>query len=250
MRSGVVATKIGMSRYFNPQGVDIPVTVLRLESCQVTAIKTVKTDGYNAVQVGTGAIKIKNVTKPLRGHFAKAKVEPKAKLAEFRVSEDALLEVGQEIAVEHYVPGQYVDVAGTSKGKGFAGGMKRWGFAGLEATHGVSISHRSHGSTGQCQDPGKVFKGKKMAGHMGDARITVQNLEIIDVDSEDGLLIVNGSIPGSKGSYVYVTDAVKRARPAQAPYPAGVKASGKSEKKTEAVEASQETKEQGESDES
>jgi large subunit ribosomal protein L3 len=188
---------------------------------------TEEKNGYNAVQVGVGEAKAKNVSKALRGHFAKAKVKLKKKVAEFRVANDALLQVGQQIAVNHYVPGQYVDVAGTSKGKGFAGGMKRWNFRGLEASHGVSISHRSHGSTGQCQDPGKVFKGKKMAGHLGSERVTVQNLEVISTDLVNGLIIVNGSVPGAKGSYVYVSDAVKRSLPSSAPYPAGILVSEK-----------------------
>lgn len=238
MRTGVVATKVGTSRYYTAEGVNIPVTLLKLDSCQVVAVKTEEKDGYNAVQLGTGVAKTKNVSKALRGHFAKAKVEAKKKLAEFRVSADALLKAGQEVTVDHYVAGQYVDVAGYSKGKGFAGAMKRHGFGGLEASHGISISHRSHGSTGQCQDPGKVFKGKKMAGHMGATRVTTQNLEIIDTDSENGLIIVNGAVPGAKGSYIYVSDAIKKARPAEAPFPAGLKGAAnanaaKAEEKTE-----------------
>jgi large subunit ribosomal protein L3 len=233
MRTGVIATKLGSSRYFTADGINIPVTLLKLDSCQVTAVKTKGKDGYDALQIGVGSAKVKNVSKSLRGHFAKAKVEAKKKVVEFRVSSEALLNVGEEILANHYVQGQYVDVAGTTKGKGFAGAMKRHNFRGLEASHGVSVSHRSHGSIGQCQDPGKVFKGKKMAGHMGDVRATIQNLEIIDTDVEQGLIIVNGSVPGSKGSYVYIYDAVKRARHANAPFPAGIKASNSDSKKVE-----------------
>ena len=250
MRSGVIATKLGNSRLYR-EGVNVPVTLLKLESCQVTAVKTEEKDGYNAVQLGAGKAKVKNVNKSLRGHFAKAKVEPKSKLKEFRVSEDAILEVGQEITAEHYVVGQFVDVTGASKGKGFAGGMKRHGFGGLEATHGVSISHRSHGSTGQCQDPGKVFKGKKMAGHLGDVKVTQQNLVVMDTDVEQGIVIVNGSVPGAKGGYVYISDSVKRARPAEAPYPAAVKgAASKDEKKEAAADGAVEENNEGASNES
>lgn len=224
MRTGVIAKKIGMSRYYTPEGIDIPVTLLHVEACQVVGIKTSKHNGYNAVQIGAGKVKPKNTSKPMRGHFAKAKVEPKSKVVEFRVSEDALLVPGQEVTVNHYVKGQYIDIAGMTKGKGFAGVMKRHNFAGLEASHGVSVSHRSHGSTGQRQDPGKVFKGKKMAGHMGTVRATTQNLEVVDVDIDTGLIIVCGAVPGSKGSYVLVYDAIKRALPANAPFPAGIKA--------------------------
>lgn len=224
MRTGIVAKKIGMSRYYTEAGIDIPVTLLHIEECQVVGIKTKQTDGYDAVQIGAGKRKAKNVSKSLRGHFAKAKVEPKAKVVEFRVAQSALLVPGQEITVNHYVKGQYIDIAGMTKGKGFAGVMKRHNFAGLEASHGVSVSHRSHGSTGQRQDPGKVFKGKKMAGHMGTVRATTQNLEVIAIDEENSLLIVCGAVPGSKGSYVLVYDAIKRALPANAPFPAGIKA--------------------------
>ncbi len=226
LRTGVVAIKLGTSRYYTPEGLNVPVTVLKIDNCQVVAVKTEATDGYNAVQLGVGTAKVKNVTKSLRGHFAKAKVEPKKKLAEFRVSADALLQSGQEISADHYVVGQYIDVAGNAKGKGFAGAMKRWNFAGMEASHGVSISHRAHGSTGQRQDPGRVFKGKKMAGHLGTDRITTQNLIVVGTDAEQGLVIVNGSVPGSKGGYVYIYDAVKKARPVAAPFPAGIKGAG------------------------
>ena len=222
MRTGVLAEKLGMTRVFGDDGSHVPVSVLRVQDCEVVAARRPDKDGYAAVQLGIGRAKAKNVTKPMRGHFAKAKVTPKARLAEFRVSEDALLDPGTSLSVGHFVVGQYVDVCGTSIGKGFAGAMKRWGFKGLRASHGVSLSHRSHGSTGQRQDPGKVFKGKKMAGHMGDRRVTAQNLEVIGIDSERGLILVKGAVPGARGGYVRVTDAIKRALPQEAPYPAGV----------------------------
>ena len=223
MRTGVLAQKLGMSRVFADDGTHVPVTVLLLDGCQVVAVRTQEKDGYVAVQLGTGATKVKNMSKPERGHFAKAKVEPKRQLAEFRVADDAVLEVGAEIGVNHFVPGQFVDVAGTSIGKGFAGAMKRWNFSGLRASHGISVSHRSHGSTGHSQDPGKVFKGKKMAGHMGNRRVTTQNLQIVGTDEEKGLILIRGAVPGSKGGWVLVTDAVKRPRAEEAPYPAGLK---------------------------
>jgi large subunit ribosomal protein L3 len=222
MRTGVIAKKLGMTRIFNEDGRHVPVTVLSLENCQVVSHRTMDRDGYVAVQLGAGAAKAKNVAKPQRGHFAKAQVEPKARVVEFRVSEDALVDVGASLSASHFVTGQLVDVAGHTQGKGFAGAMKRWNFAGLRATHGVSVSHRSHGSTGQRQDPGKTFKNKKMAGHMGDRERTQQNLEIVLTDEARGLLFVKGSIPGSKGSWVTVSDAVKVARHADAPYPAAV----------------------------
>jgi large subunit ribosomal protein L3 len=222
MRTGILAQKLGMTRLFDDDGGHVPVSVLRVDECEVVAARRPDRDGYAAVQLGVGRAKAKNVSKPMRGHFAKAKVTPKARLAEFRVSEDALLEPGTALSVGHFVIGQYVDVCGTSIGKGFAGAMKRWGFKGLRASHGVSVSHRSHGSTGNRQDPGKVFKGKKMAGHMGDRRVTVQNLEVVGIDHERGLLLVKGAVPGARGGYVRVTDAVKRALPQEAPYPAGV----------------------------
>ncbi len=222
MRTGVVAEKVGMTRLFGVDGSHIPVTVLRVEKCEVVDVRTKERDGYTAVQVGVGKAKTKNVTKPMRGHFGKAKVEPKMRLTEFRVSDDALLEVGQEVHVGHFVAGQFVDVSGISIGKGFAGGMKRHGFAGLRASHGVSISHRAHGSTGQCQDPGRVFKGKKMAGQLGNRQATVQNLEVFGVDPQRGLILVKGGVPGSKGSYVRVSDSKKRALPKEAPFPAAV----------------------------
>jgi large subunit ribosomal protein L3 len=226
MRTGVIARKMGMTRLFREDGVHVPVTVLALEANQVVAQKTADRDGYVAVQLGAGTAKAKNLTKPERGHFAKAEVEPKAILAEFPVAEDALVDVGATISATHFVVGQMVDVTGATQGKGFAGAMKRWNFGGLRATHGVSVSHRSHGSTGQRQDPGKVFKNKKMAGHMGDRNRTQQNLEIVMTDAERDLLFVKGSVPGSKGGWLLIRDSVKVSRPADAPYPAAVKTAG------------------------
>ena len=225
MRTGVIAQKLGMTRVFTDEGRHLPVTVLRMDGCQVVGVRTEDKDGYNAVQLGVGKAKVKNLSKAQRGHFAKAKVEPKRKLVEFRVESDGLLDVGAELSPNHFVGGQYVDVTGTSIGKGFAGAMKRHNFGGLRASHGVSVSHRSHGSTGQNQDPGRVFKGKKMAGHMGDRRVTTQNLKIVSVDEERGLILIEGAVPGSEGGWVLVKDAVKRARPDDAPYPAGLKES-------------------------
>ncbi|MBT5072443.1 MAG: 50S ribosomal protein L3 [Kordiimonadaceae bacterium] len=224
MRSGLIAKKVGMTRVFAEGGAHVPVTVLHVDGAQVVAHKTTEKDGYNALQLGAGKAKVKRTTQPMRGHFAKAQVEPKAKLAEFRINEDGFIDLGAEITADHFVPGQIVDVTSTSKGKGFAGAMKRWNFKGLRATHGVSISHRSHGSTGQCQDPGRVFKGKKMAGHYGDDRKTQQNLEIVSTDVEGGLILVKGAVPGAKNGWVLINDAVKRARHADAPYPGAVKA--------------------------
>ncbi|API60750.1 50S ribosomal protein L3 [Tardibacter chloracetimidivorans] len=224
MRTGVIAKKMGMTRLFKDDGRHVPVTVLALEGCQVVAQKTADRDGYVAVQLGAGTAKAKNISKPERGHFAKAEVEPKARVVEFRVSEDALLDVGTELSADHFVAGQYVDITGNTQGKGFAGAMKRWNFGGLRATHGVSVSHRSHGSTGNRQDPGKVFKNKKMAGHMGDRQRTQQNLEIVGTDAERGLIFVKGSVPGHKGAWLLVRDAVKLPQPDGAPYPAGLKA--------------------------
>ena len=223
MRTGVIAKKVGMTRLFQDDGRHVPVTVLQLDGLQVLARKEVDRDGYVAVQLGAGTAKVKNVSKPERGHFGKAEVEPKAYVAEFRVTEDNLLDVGAEISAEHFVAGQMVDIQGRTQGKGFQGGMKRWGFGGLRATHGVSVSHRSLGSTGQRQDPGKVFKNKKMAGHMGDKNRTQQNLEIVRTDAERGLLFVKGSVPGSKGGWVLVKDAVKEPVHKDAPRPAGLK---------------------------
>ena len=211
MRSGVIAQKVGMTRVYNDAGEHVPVTVLRLDGCQVVAQRTVEKNGYTAVQLGAGQAKVKNTTKALRGHFAVASVEPKAKLAEFRVTEDNLLAVGTELNAGHFTAGQLVDVTGTTIGKGFAGAIKRHGFGGLRATHGVSVSHRSHGSTGSRQDPGKVFKNKKMAGHMGQTRVTTQNLEVVSTDEDRGLILVKGAVPGSKGAWIIVRDAVKSA---------------------------------------
>jgi len=224
MRSGLIAQKLGMTRVFTDEGEHVPVTVLKVDNCQVVAVRTEETDGYTAVQLGVGTAKVKNVTKALRGHFAKAKVEPKRKLAEFRVTPDALIEIGAEITAAHFVPGQRVDVTGTTIGKGFAGAMKRWNFGGLRATHGVSVSHRSHGSTGNRQDPGKTFKNKKMAGHLGAERVTTLNLSVFSVDEDRGLILIKGAIPGSDGGYVLVRDAVKRKAPDNVPFPAGIRA--------------------------
>jgi large subunit ribosomal protein L3 len=223
VRTGVIAKKLGMTRVFGAEGNHVAVTVLKIDNCQVVAVRTLEKDGYSALQLGVGTAKVKNVTKPQRGHFAKAKVEPKARLAEFRIDEDAVVSVGAEIAATHFVPGQRVDVVGTSIGKGFAGAMKRHNFGGLRASHGVSVSHRSHGSTGQRQSPGKTFKNKKMAGHLGAERVTVQNLEVIAADAERGVLLVKGAVPGSKGGYVLVNDAAKRKPPADLPFPAALR---------------------------
>lgn len=223
MRTGLIAKKLGMSRVFEMDGTHVPVTVLSVEGLEVVDVRTQERDGYVAVQLGTGAVKAKNVSKPLKGHFAKANVEPKKKIAEFRVSEECVLSVGDKLSVEHFVPGQFVDVCGTSIGKGFAGVMKRHNFAGLEASHGVSVTHRHAGSTGQRQDPGKVFKGKKMAGHMGAERVTVQNLKVVAIDTVRGLIMVKGGVPGSENGWVYVTDAVKKPSTVELPMPAGLK---------------------------
>ncbi|WP_037499786.1 50S ribosomal protein L3 [Sphingomonas jaspsi] len=226
MRTGVIAKKMGMTRIFQADGRHVPVTVLQLEDVQVVARREQDKDGYTAVALGAGTAKAKNVAKPQRAAFGKAEVEPKAKVVEFRVAEDALLDVGATITADHFVAGQLVDIQGVTQGKGFAGAMKRWGFGGLRATHGVSVSHRSHGSTGNRQDPGRVFKNKKMAGHMGARNRTQQNLEIVRTDAERGLLFVKGSVPGSKGGWLTVQDAVKLPRHADAPYPAGLKTAG------------------------
>src|SRR5437016_6171137 len=226
MRTGLLARKLGMTRIFAAEGNHVPVTVLRIDNCQVVAVRTQERDGYTALQLGVGSAKTKNVTKPQRGHFAKAKVEPKACLAEFRVSEDALLTVGSEITAAHFLPGQHVDVTGTSIGKGFAGGMKRHNFSGLRATHGVSVSHRSLGSTGQRQDPGKTFKNKKMAGHLGAVRVTTQSLRVVIADPERGVLMIKGAVPGSEGGWVLIKDAVKRKAPEGLPFPAALRGDG------------------------
>jgi large subunit ribosomal protein L3 len=222
MRTGVIAKKVGMTRLFQADGRHVPVTVLQLDELQVVGRREADRDGYTAVQLGAGKAKAKNVAKPQRAAFGKAEVEPKAKVAEFRVADDALLDVGATISADHFVPGQLVDVVGVTQGKGFAGAMKRWGFRGLRATHGVSVSHRSHGSTGQRQDPGKVFKNKKMAGHMGARNRTQQNLEVVRTDPIRGLLFIKGSVPGHKGSWLTVSDAIKLPRSENAPYPAGI----------------------------
>ena len=223
MRSGLIAQKLGMTRIYTDEGVVVPVTVLKVDNCQVVAQKTSDKDGYTALQLGAGVPKIKRLTKAERGHFAVAKVEPKRKLKEFRVSPDNVIPVGAEITVEHFVPGQFVDVTATSMGKGFAGGIKRWNFGGLRATHGVSVSHRSIGSTGNRQDPGKVFKNKKMPGHLGAETTTTQNIVVVKTDLDRGLIMVKGSVPGVKGAWVSVRDAVKRKLPDSAPKPGAFK---------------------------
>ena len=223
MRTGLIAQKLGMTRVFDAEGNHVPVTVLKVDNCQVVAVRTREHDRYTALQLGVGATKIKNVSKPQRGLFAKAKVEPKAHLAEFRISEDAFLPVSAEITAEHFVPGQFVDVVGVSIGKGYAGAMKRHNFGGLGASHGVSISHRSHGSTGQRQSPGKTFKNKKMAGQLGSAKVTTQSLKVITADAQRGVLMIKGSVPGSAGSYVVVRDAAKRENPDGLPFPAALR---------------------------
>jgi large subunit ribosomal protein L3 len=226
MRTGVIAKKLGMTRLFDEAGIHVPVTVLSLDGCQVTGQRTKDKDGYVALQLGAGAKKAKNTSKAERGHFAKALVEPKRHVAEFRVSEDNLIDVGAEFSADHFVPGQKVDVSGVTVGKGFAGAMKRWNFGGLRATHGVSVSHRSHGSTGNRQDPGKVFKNKKMAGHMGQDAVTTLNLTVFRVDVERGLILLRGAVPGAEGGYVKIRDAVKHAAPADAPRPGSIKQAG------------------------
>ncbi|WP_405403909.1 50S ribosomal protein L3 [Paracoccus sp. Ld10] len=227
LRTGIIAKKLGMTRLFLEDGRQVPVTVLQLDGLQVIAQRTAATDGYTAVQLGAGEAKAKRTTAAMRGHFAKASVAPKRKIVEFRVAEENLINVGEEITADHYFSGQYVDIAGISIGKGFAGAMKRHNFGGLRASHGVSVSHRSHGSTGQCQDPGKVFKGKKMAGHLGAVRVTTQNLQVVRTDSERGLIMVKGSVPGSKGGWVTVKDAVKKATPENLIYPAALRSAAR-----------------------
>jgi large subunit ribosomal protein L3 len=226
MRTGVIAKKLGMTRFFDETGSHVPVTVLSLDGCQVVAHKTKDKDGYVALQLGVGQAKVKNTSKAMRGHFAKALVEPKRRLAEFRVSEDNLIEVGAEFTADHFLAGQAVDVSGLTIGKGFQGGIKRWNFGGLRATHGVSLSHRALGSTGNRQDPGRTFKGKKMAGHLGQENVTTLNLTVFRVDVERGLIMLRGAVPGSEGSYVRIRDAVKRAAPADLPKPGAFKTSG------------------------
>ena len=224
LRTGLIARKLGMSRIFREDGTHVPVTVLHVDNVQVVARMEQEKNGYSAVQLGYGTAKPQRLSKPVRGMYAKQQVEPKQKLMEFRVDAEALLDVGAALSVTHFVPGQKVDVTGTTIGRGFAGPMKRHNFRGLEASHGVSISHRSHGSTGNRQDPGKTFKNKKMSGHMGQVRVTTQNLEVAAVDEAAGLVMIRGAVPGSKGGYVLVRDAVQRARPAEAALPAALKA--------------------------
>ncbi|MFZ2103416.1 MAG: 50S ribosomal protein L3 [Oricola sp.] len=236
MRSGVIAQKLGMTRVYNDEGEQLPVTVLRMENCQVVAQRTEDKNGYTAVQLGSGFAKVKNTSKAMRGHFAKASVEPKRKVAEFRVSPDNMIDVGAELTAEHFVAGQKVDCTGTTQGKGFQGVMKRHNFGGGRASHGNSVSHRAHGSTGMCQDPGKVFKGKKMAGHMGATRVTTQNLEVVSTDAERGLILIKGAVPGSKGAWILVRDAVKSSLPKDAPKPAGIRASAEAAPSAEGAE--------------
>jgi len=237
MRSGVIAQKLGMTRIFTDAGVHVPVTVLKVDRCEVVAHRTKEKNGYTALQVGVGLAKVKNVSKAERGHFAVAKVEPKQKVAEFRVDDQDLIPVGAEITVDHFVVGQFVDVTGTTTGKGFAGGMKRWNFGGLRATHGVSVSHRSIGSTGGRQDPGKTFKNKKMPGHMGVECVTTQNLRVVQTDLNRGLILVEGAVPGVKGGYIYVRDAVKHPLPKDAPKPGAFRLKGDGAQKAEAPAA-------------
>ena len=241
MRTGVIAKKLGMTRLFDEAGTHVPVTVLSLDGCQVTAQRTKDKDGYVALQLGAGVKKPKNTSKAERGHFAKGLVEPKRHVAEFRVSEDNLIEVGAEFTADHFVPGQKVDVAGVTVGKGFAGAIKRWNFGGMRATHGVSVSHRAHGSTGQRQDPGKVFKGKKMAGHMGQDRVTTLNLTIFRVDVERGLILIKGAVPGAEGGYVRIRDAVKSAPPEGLPKPGAIRSSAAAAEPEATAETSPET---------
>jgi len=230
MRCGVIARKLGMSRIFSDDGEHVPVSVLRIEDVEVLSVKSVDKDGYNAVQLGFSNKKLKNISKPLRGVFAKAKVEPKEKILEFRVSEDAVLNIGDKLGVNHFVVGQRVDVVGISQGKGFSGAMKRHNFGGMQATHGVSISHRSHGSTGNSQDPGRTWKGKKMAGQYGNVRVTTQNLTVVKLIEDDDLILIQGSVPGSKNGIVLLTDAIKYKTPKEAPFPAGFRNDKKSNK--------------------
>lgn len=234
MRTGLIGRKVGMTRVFEENGDHVPVTVIEIDQCEVVAHRVDEKEGYNALQLGASNAKVKNVKKPQKGHFAKAKVLPKRKLAEFVVSNDAFVDVGSVLLASHFVEGQYVDVVGKSIGKGFAGVMKRHNFAGLRASHGISKVHRSGGSTGQCQDPGRVFKGKKMAGHMGDARVTLQNLKVVRVDDENNLIMIKGGIPGAKGSYVTIHDSIKKKLPDNLPFPAAVKQDAKPVEKEQA----------------
>jgi len=234
MRTGLIAINEGMTRVFGEDGSHIPVTVLKVDDCQVVGVRTEEKDGYTAVQIGAGKAKVKNVSKPMRGHYAKAKVEPKKKLMEFRVSPENTLDIGAELCASHFVVGQFVDVQGQTKGCGFAGGMKRWNFGGLRASHGVSVSHRSIGSVGSAQDPGRIWKGKKMPGQMGNETVTTQNLKIVAVYPEDGLILVQGNVPGTAKSWVVIHDAVKKPAPADAPKPAGLKSAAKAAAPAEA----------------
>jgi large subunit ribosomal protein L3 len=244
MRTGLIARKEGMSRMFDAEGRHVPVTVLKVDSCQVVAVRNMEKDGYVAVQLGAGKAKVNRTSKANRGHYAKAKVEPKKKLAEFRVSDKNILEIGAELGANHFIAGQFVDVTGTSIGKGFAGVMKRHNFGGMRASHGVSVTHRAHGSTGQRQDPGKVFKGKKMAGHMGAERVTTQNLQIVAVDTEENLILVKGAVPGAASGWVLISDAVKKPLPKDVPLPAGFRTDAKAAPAEEPVAAeAQEAKE-------
>jgi len=241
MRTGVIAKKLGMTRFFDEAGMHVPVTVLSLEGCQVVGQRTSEKDGYVALQLGAGAKKPKNTSKAMRGHFAKAQVEPKRTVAEFRVSEDNLIGVGAEITADHFVPGQKVDITGVTVGKGFQGGIKRWNFGGMRATHGVSVSHRALGSTGQRQDPGRTFKGKKMAGHLGQETVTTLNITVWRVDAERGLILVKGAVPGTEGTFVRIRDAVKSALPAEAPKPGAFKGIAGAPSDEAPAEAAEET---------
>ena len=231
MRSGLIAQKLGMTRIFAEDGSHVPVTVLGLQNCQVVGQRTVEKDGYVALQLGAGQAKAKNISKAERGQYAVAKVEPKRHVAEFRVDAENLIEVGATLKADHFAEGQLVDVTGTSIGKGFAGGMKRWNFGGLRASHGVSVSHRSIGSTGQRQDPGRTFKNKKMPGHMGDRRITTQNVKVVKTDVERGLILIQGSVPGAKGAWIMIKDAVKKPAPANVALPGSFEAAASGEAK-------------------
>jgi large subunit ribosomal protein L3 len=260
MRTGLICKKLGMSRVYTDDGIHIPVTILHLDNCHVVSTKTKEKDGYSSVQLGVVNAKEKHVSKPMKGHFKKHNSQPKVKLSEFRVSEENLLENGSELSASHFVDGQYIDASGISIGKGFAGAMKRHNFGGLRASHGVSISHRSHGSTGQCQDPGKVFKGKKMAGHMGAANVTVQNLKVVKTMSEDGYIYIKGAVPGPKGGWVLLKDSVKKSLPDNIPLPAGLKtnnhedssdvATSENTKDDQVVDTSNVSKKEGDSNES
>ena len=248
MRTGLIAKKVGMTRIYREDGAHVPVTVMHVDNCQVVGQRTAEKNGYTALQLGVGEKKARRVNRAERGHFAKANVAPKSHLAEFRVSEDNLIDIGAELSAEHFIPGQKVDVSGVTIGKGFAGAMKRWNFGGLRATHGVSVSHRSHGSTGQRQDPGKVFKGKKMAGHMGVRQRTTQNIEVVRVDAERGLILLKGAVPGPKGGWVMIKDAVKTPAPKDAPKPGAIRAKADAKPAAEAAApaAGTETAEKGE----